>query len=126
MELVLVERKSSKIDKLVRQNFGPHEDLWDPKYFDMLFRLSHRGSTDPLAVCTLQWTLDYWILGDLCVGQKRQGFATEIVNRIMDVVKGPIWVDANAISSKIFEKDPRFHETTMGPWRPEHRAFMSS
>jgi hypothetical protein len=126
MELRLVERKSSKIDKLIRQNFGPHEDLWNPRYFDVLFRLSYQGSTDPLAVCTLQWAQDYWILGDLCVREKRRGFATEIVNRIMDLVNKPIWVDANELSAKIFEKDPRFHETTKGPWKPEGRAFISS
>lgn len=126
MELRLVERKSSKIDKLIRQNFGPYEDLWNPRYFDMLFRLSRRGSTDPLAVCTLQWApKGYWILGDLCVSEQRKGYATELVERLMTVMNKPVWVDANEFSSKIFEKDPRFKETTEGPWKPEGRAFIS-
>lgn len=125
MELSLVERKSSKVNKLIRQNFGPHEDLWSPRHFDMLFRLTHRGSTDPLAVCTLQWAKDYWILGDLCASEKGKGYGTEIVQRVMEVINGPVWVDANEFSAKIFEKDPRFTETTEGPWPPENRAFIS-
>jgi len=126
MDFRIVERKSAKVNKLIRQNFGPHEDLWCPRYFDMLFRLSLQGSTDPLAVCTLQWSEKYWILGDLCVSEQGKGYGTEIVRRIMTIVSRPVWVDANPISAKIFEKNSRFRETTEGPWKPEHRAFMSS
>lgn len=98
----------------------------NPRHFDMLFRLTHRGSTDPLAVCTLQWAKDYWILGDLCASEKGKGYGTEIVQRVMEVINGPpVWVDANEFSAKIFEKDPRFTETTEGPWPIENRAFIS-
>ena len=126
MKLEAIERRDHKIDKLVRQNFGPHEDLWNPRYFDMLLRLSNDHSNDPLAVCTLQWTQDYWILGDLCVSQPRMGYGTEIVQSVMKIVTKPVWVDAtNEYSARIFERDPRFKETTKGPWKPEGRAFLS-
>ena len=93
----------------------------------MLFRLSPYGSTEPYAVCTLQLApKNYWILGDLCVKEPRRGYGTEIVNLVMRVVDIPVWVDANETAAKIFEKDPRFKETTIGPWKPEGRAFMSS
>jgi hypothetical protein len=126
MRLRLVERRSKKIDKLIRQNFGPHEDIWNPRHFDELFSLTEDDSTDPLAVCTLQWTENYWILGDLCVAARGCGHGTEIVRRVMQVVKQPVWVDAaNDASAKIFERDPRFKETTEGPWEPTGRAFLS-
>ena len=126
MRLRLVERRSKKIDKLIRQNFGPHEDIWNPRHFDNLFSLTEDDSTEPIAVCTLQWTMDYWILGDLCVATPRQGYGTEIVRQVMQVVKKPVWVDAaNEASAKIFERDSRFKETTEGPWKIEGRAFLS-
>jgi hypothetical protein len=127
MELQTVERKSSKVNKLVRQHFGPHEDLWKPKCCDMVFRLVHHGSTEPLAVCTLQLApSNYWILGDLCVKEQRKGYGTQIVSLVMRVVNLPVWVDANETAAKIFEKDRRFRETTKGPWKPEGRAFIST
>jgi len=127
MELQIVERKSSKVNKLVRQHFGPHEDLWNPKCCDMVFRLSPYGSTEPYAVCTLQLAPgDYWILGDLCVKESGKGYGTQIVGLIMRVVNRPVWVDANEIAAKIFAKDPRFRETNTGPWEITGRAFISS
>lgn len=126
MKLRLVERRSKKIDKLIRQNFGPHEDIWNPRYFDELFSLTEDDSTDPLAVCTLQWTPEYWILGDLCVASHGCGHGSEIVRRVMQVVKKPVWVDAtNDVCAKIFERDTRFKETTEGPWKAEGRAFIT-
>lgn len=126
MRLRLIERRNTKVDKLIRQNFGPHEDIWNPRYFDELFSLTEDDSTDPLAVCTLQWTKDYWILGDLCVATPRHGYGSEIVRLVMNVVKHPVWVDAtNDACVKIFERDPRFKETTEGPWEPTGRAFLS-
>ena len=126
MRLRLIERRNNKVDKLIRQNFGPHEDIWNPRYFDELFSLTEDDSTNPLAACTLQWTEHYWILGDLCVATQRQGYGAEIVRRVMQVVKQPVWVDAtNDACAKIFERDPIFKETTEGPWKPEGRAFLS-
>jgi hypothetical protein len=127
MRLRLVERRNKKVDKLVRQNFGAYEDLWNPKLFDELFILTEDDSTEPLAVCTLQWTEKYWILGDLCVKTPRQGHGSEIVRLVMQVVKNkPVWVDAtNAACAKIFERDSRFKETVDGPWKPEGCAFIS-
>lgn len=126
MKLRLIERRNSKVDKLVRQNFGVDEDLWKPRYFDLLFSLTEENSMDPLAVCTLQWTKDYWILGDLCVKTPGQGYGTEIVQQVMRVVNRPVWVDAtNEACAKIFEKDVRFKETVEGPWKPEGRAFLT-
>jgi hypothetical protein len=126
MRLRLIERRSKKIDKLIRQNFGPHEDIWNPRHFDNLFSLTEDDSTEPLAVCTLQWTMKYWILGDLCVSVPRQGYGSEIVRQVMQLVKKPVWVDAtNEASAKIFERDQRFKDTTEGPWKPEGRAFLS-
>lgn len=126
MKLRLIERRNNKVDKIIRQNFGPHEDIWNPRYFDELFSLTEDGSTEPLAVCTLQWTKDYWILGDLCVATRGCGHGAEIVRRVMQVVKQPVWVDAtNEICAKIFERDQKFKETTEGPWKPEGRAFIT-
>lgn len=126
MRLRLVERRNNKVDKLIRQNFGPHEDIWDPRYFDELFSLTEDDSTDPLAVCTLQWTEKYWILGDLCVSVPQQGYGSEIVRQVMQIVKKPVWVDAtNDASAKIFERDHRFKETAEGPWKIEGRAFIT-
>lgn len=125
MRLRLVERRSKKVDKLIRQNFGPHEDIWNPRYFDELFSLTEEDSTEPLAVCTLQWTKDYWILGDLCVATRGCGHGAEIVRKVMQVVNKPVWVDTNEFASTIFERDPRFKETTEGPWEPTGRAFLS-
>ncbi|BAT22343.1 hypothetical protein [Yellowstone lake phycodnavirus 2] len=125
MKLRLVERRNNKVDKLIRQNFGPHEDIWNPRHFDELFSLTENDSTDPLAVCTLQWTKDYWILGDLCVATRGCGHGAEIVRRVMQIVKKPVWVDTNEFASTIFEHDPRFKETTEGPWEPTGRAFIT-
>jgi hypothetical protein len=125
MRLRLIERRSKKVDKLIRQNFGPHEDIWNPRHFDELFSLTEDHSTDPLAVCTLQWTKDYWILGDLCVATRGCGHGAEIVRWVMQIVKKPVWVDTNEFASTIFEHDPRFKETTEGPWEPTGRAFIT-
>ena len=121
----MVERRSKKIDELVRQNFGPDEDLWNPKHFDFLFKLTHKNSTDPVAICTIQWQGEYWILGDLCVKEKGMGHGTAIVDLVMKALNQPVWVDANEISSRIFEKNPLFYETTKGPWKPEGKAYLS-
>lgn len=125
MELQIVERRSRKIDELVRQNFGPDEDLWNPKYFDFLFKLTRWNGKDPLAICTLQSAEEYWILGDLCVKEKGMGYGTAIVDLVMKVVNQPVWVDANEISSRIFEKNPLFYETTKAPWKPEGKTYLS-
>jgi hypothetical protein len=74
----------------------------------------------------LQLTEEYWILGDLCVKEKGMGHGTAIVDLVMKVVNQPVWVDANEISSRIFEKNPLFKETTIAPWKPEGKAYLSA
>ena len=113
------------MDELIRQNFGPGESLWNPKCFDRLYTL--REGSKVLALCTLQkWGRDGWILGDLCVAEKRKGLATRLVNKVLSKVKEPIWVDANEESNGIFAKDPRWHRTNEGPWEPTGTSFVAS
>ena len=105
------------MDELIRQNFGPGESLWNPKCFDRLYTL--REGSKVLALCTLQkWGRDGWILGDLCVAEKRKGLATRLVNKVLSKVKEPIWVDANEESNGIFLKDPRWTRASENPWEP--------
>ena len=111
------------MDELIRQNFGPGESLWNPKCFDRLYTL--REGSKVLALCTLQkWGRAGWILGDLCVAEKRKGLATRLVNKVLSKVKEPIWVDANEESNGIFAKDPRWHRTNEGPWEPTGTAWV--
>ena len=112
------------MDELIRQNFGPDESLWNPKCFDRLYTI--REGSRVVAVCTLQRWDDAWILGDLCVAEKRRGLATRLVNKVLSKVKEPIWVDANTESFGIFAKDPRWHRTEEGPWEPTGVAFSQS
>ena len=110
------------MDELIRQNFGPGESLWNPKCFDRLYTL--REGSKVLALCTLQkWGRDGWILGDLCVAEKRKGLATRLVNKVLSKVKEPIWVDANEESNGIFLKDPRWTRARQNPWEPSGTAW---
>ena len=112
------------MDELIRQNFGPGESLWNPKCFDRLYTL--REGSKVLALCTLQkWGRDGWILGDLCVAEKRKGLATRLVNKVLSKVKEPIWVDANEESNGIFAKDPRWTRARQNPWAPSGTAWAT-
>ena len=123
MKLERVYRKSKKVDKLIRQNFGPGESLWDPKCFDLLFKLTH--SQKILAVCTLQWSgQGYWILGDICASVHGQGFGSEIVRRVCERVSEPIWADATTPGSiRILERNS-FGPTIIEPWEPEGKSYI--
>jgi len=111
-----------QVDQLVRQNFGPGESLWNPKCFDRLYTL--REGSRVTALCTLQRWGDRWILGDLCVAEKRRGLGTQLVNKVLAKVKEPVWADANAESNGIFAKDPRWRRTDEGPWEPSGTAWL--
>ena len=111
------------MDELVARNFGPGESLWNPKCFDRLYTI--RDGPKVMALCTLQkWGRDRWILGDLCVAEKRRGLATQLVNKVLSKVKEPIWVDANEASNGIFAKDPRWRRTYENPWEPTGTAWV--
>lgn len=110
------------VNELIRQNFGPGESLWNPKCFDRLYTI--REGSKVVALCTLQRWDDRWILGDLCVAEKRRGLGTQLVNKVLSKVKEPIWVDANAESNGIFAKDPRWRRTDDGPWVPSGTAWL--
>ena len=111
------------MDELVAQNFGPGESLWNPKCFDRLYTI--REGAKVMALCTLQkWGRDKWILGDLCVAEKRKGLATQLVNKVLSKVKEPIWVDANEESNGIFAKDTRWRRTCENPWEPTGTAWV--
>jgi hypothetical protein len=125
------------MDDLIRQNFGPGESLWNPKCFDRLYTLREGSKVQGpersrrrlrlLALCTLQkWGRDGWILGDLCVAEKRKGLATRLVNKVLSKVKEPIWVDANEQSNGIFLKDPRWTRARENPWEPSGTSFVAS
>jgi hypothetical protein len=122
MKLVRVYRTSSRVDELVRENFGPCESLWKPKCFDRLYKLvdGHRI----LAVCTLQWSGAYWILGDLCTAEHGKGHGSEIVRLVCSTVRGSIWADAvNSISEQIFKKNS-FKISSIKPWGVEGVPMM--
>jgi len=110
------------VDELVAQNFGPGESLWNPKCFDRLYTI--REGARVMALCTLQRWGDRWILGDLCVAEKRRGLGTQLVNKVLAKVKEPVWVDANAESNGIFAKDPRWRRTDDAPWQPSGTAWV--
>ena len=110
------------MDELVARNFGPGESLWNPKCFDRLYTI--REGPKVMALCTLQKWGDRWILGDLCVAEKRRGLATQLVNKVLSKVKEPIWVDANEESNGIFAKDPRWRRTCENPWEPSGTAWV--
>ena len=112
------------MDELIRQNFGPNESLWNPKCFDRLYTI--REGAKVMALCTLQKWNGGWILGDLCVAEKRKGLGTQLVNKVLTKVKEPIWVDANEESNGIFAKDSRWHRTKEGPWLPSGTAWIFS
>lgn len=117
MKLVRVYRTSSRVDELVRENFGPCESLWKPKCFDRLYTLMDGSRL--LAVCTLQWSGAYWILGDLCTAEHGKGHGSEIVRRVCSAVSESIWADAtNPISEKIFKKNS-FKISSIKPWDVE-------
>ena len=107
---------NAEVDALIALNFGPGESLWNPKVFDLLFLIGH-----PLcAVCTLQKWGKSWILGDLCVGEKRKGYGTQVVELALSKVHGRVWADANAESAGVFQKDPRWRKATRSqkpPWK---------
>ena len=112
------------IDELVARNFGPGESLWNPKCFDRLYTI--REGAKVMALCTLQKWGGGWILGDLCVAEKRRGLGTQLVNKVLSKVHEPIWVDANEESNGIFKKDPRWRRTNEGPWPPSGTAWLFS
>jgi hypothetical protein len=102
----------AEIDALIALNFGEGESLWSPKVFDLLFLIG----TPLCAVCTLQKWDKGWILGDVCVSEKRKGYGTQVIDLALSKVQGRVWADANAASAGIFHKDPRWRKTTRGPW----------
>ncbi|BAT22547.1 hypothetical protein [Yellowstone lake phycodnavirus 3] len=110
------------MNELITKNFGPGESIWNPKCFDRLYTI--REGTKVMAVCTLQRWGSKWILGDLCVAEKRKGLATRLVNKVIAKVKEPIWVDANEESNGIFLKDPRWRRTDEAPWQPSGTAWL--
>ena len=110
------------MDELIRQNFGEGESIWNPKCFDRLYTI--REGSKVMALCTLQKWGDRWILGDLCVAEKRKGLATQLVNKVLSKVKEPIWVDANEESNGIFAKDTRWRRTCENPWEPSGTAWV--
>jgi hypothetical protein len=110
------------MDELISKNFGIGESIWNPKCFDRLYTLRENGQV--VAVCTLQRWHGGWILGDLCVAEKRKGLATQLVNKVISKVKEPIWVDANEESNGIFAKDPRWRRTDDAPWQPSGTAWL--
>ena len=112
------------MDELIRQSFGSNESLWNPKCFDRLYTI--REGAKVMALCTLQKWGDKWILGDLCVAEKRKGLGTQLVNKVLSKVKEPIWVDANEESNGIFAKDPRWQRTDEAPWEPSGTAWLFS
>ena len=110
------------MDELISKNFGIGESIWNPKCFDRLYTI--REGSKVMAVCTLQKWGDRWILGDLCVAEKRRGFATRLVNKVISKVNEPIWVDANEESNGIFKKDSRWRRTCENPWEPSGTAWV--
>jgi hypothetical protein len=112
------------VDALIALNFGDGESLWNPKCFDKLYTLG-----EPIcAVCTLQKWDGGWILGDVCVSEKRKGYGTRVVDLALSNVKGPIWADANAGSAGIFEKDIRWRKAThlqVPPWEASGVWYVS-
>ena len=123
MKLQRVHRKSKKVDQLIQKNFGSGESLWDPKCFDLLFKLI--DSQKILAVCTLQWSdQGYWILGDLCSGIHGKGFGSEIVRQICEQVSEPIWADATNVGSERILERNSFKPTTIKPWDPEGKSYI--
>jgi hypothetical protein len=123
MKLERVYGKSKKVDKLIRQNFGPGESLWDPKCFDLLYKLVEGPKI--LAVCTLQWSgQGYWILGDICASVHGQGYGSEIVRLICEIVSEPIWADATTPGSKRILERNSFGPTIIHPWEPEGKSYI--
>jgi len=112
------------MDELISKNFGSGESIWNPKCFDRLYTI--REGSKVMALCTLQRWGDKWILGDLCVAEKRKGLGTRLVNKVLAKVKEPIWVDANEASNGIFRKDPRWTRARQNPWEPSGRAWQTS
>lgn len=110
------------MDELIRQNFGEEESIWNPKCFDRLYTI--RDGYRVVALCTLQKWGKGWILGDLCVAEKRRGLATQLVNKVISKVKEFIWVDANEESNGVFAKDQRWTRTAEGPWEPSGTAWV--
>ena len=123
MKLERVYRKSKKVDKLIRQNFGPGESLWDPKCFDLLYKLVDGPKI--MAICTLQWSgQGYWILGDICASVHGQGFGSEIVRRVCGSVSEPIWADATGPGSERILERNSFGPTIIEPWKPEGKSYI--
>jgi len=117
-----MDSHQSSIDELIRQNFGEGESLWNPKCFDRLYTI--REGSKVMAVCTLQKWDGGWILGDLCVAEKRRGLATQLVNKVISKLKEFIWTDANEESNGVFAKDQRWTRTAEGPWEPSGTAWL--
>ena len=123
MKLVRVYRRSEIIDDLVRKNFGPGESLWEPKCFDRLYKLVDGRKL--LGVCTLQWSGEYWILGDLCTANHGRGHGFEFVKQICEQVREPIWADAvGPASARILERNS-FRPTGVQPWPPEGKSYIN-
>ena len=123
MELVQVEDYEPEIDQLIQDNFGPGESLWSPKCFNLLYKLVDDQKL--VGVCTLQWSGEYWILGDVCVGHKGRGYGTEIVRRVCESHPESIWADATSAGSEVILKRNSFHPTSVQPWEPEGKGYMT-
>jgi len=123
MKLERVYRKSKNVDELIQQNFGPGESLWDPKCFDLLYKLT--CSQKILAVCTLQWSASgYWILGDVCASIHGKGFGSEIIRQICERISEPIWADATGPGSERILERNSFKPTTIQPWDPDGKSYI--
>lgn len=109
-----VTRYDRRVDALVRENFGPDEGLWDPLVVDHIFRLDVNGKL--AAVCTLQKRPKYWLLGDLCVAEKRRGHGTQIVVEVMNLLEPTecVLVRVNSMSEGLVQKTGRFRKIADG------------
>jgi hypothetical protein len=116
-------RRSIQVQNLIRENFGPDEDLWNPKCFDMLLGL--KAGRKLLGICTLQLAPDgYWILGDLCTAEHGKGHGTELVRQVCIVTPGTIWADATCPASERILVRNGFKETDVRPWAEVVKAYM--
>lgn len=118
MELTQVHGFSQQIDKLIRQNFGDNESLWNPKCFDFIFKLVE--GSELLGVCTIQWCDDgYWILGDVCTSTHGKGHGKTMIKFLTELLPNDsIWADASTIQSEYILKQNGFRPTCVRPWKP--------
>jgi hypothetical protein len=116
-------RRSNQVENLFRENFGPDEDLWSPKCFDVLFGL--KDGRRLLGACTLQLAPDgYWILGDVCTAEHGKGHGTELIRQVCIATPGTIWADATCPASEGILTRNGFRETVVRPWDEVVKAYI--